>query len=369
MTTTTSPSPNSSGFSWKVRHSAWLLAVVLGAGYLSFVGFVYCAVRVRERKWVVVAALSVAATIVGYVILGATSDAAYLVELWLASIVFGVVVDVDYLAWRAKGADSPETPGTSGTSGRARKTRIALLERQLLGVVSSGDEVSMAQLGPCAAELRTLANAARTRRILSTTFAAAVRRAISDDILSSGEETWLNSVANALGIQPALELGRQPALQEEVAVARINDGRIGVLSSPQMVLQGGEQAYGEFRVSLMKEVTQREWRGASSGFSVPIGFGIRYRTGAVRGHSVVVGTQFVAEDAGVLTVTSLRTVYAGQRKTLEFKHEKLVSLQQFTDGLRLGVSNRQAAALFRFTHGSPTIAAALISYATAHRAH
>jgi len=61
-------------------------------------------------------------------------------------------------------------------------------------------------------------------------------------------------------------------------------------------------------------------------------------------------------------VTSSRTVFVGQKKTLEFRKDKLVGLEQFTDGIRLNVSNRQTASLFTMPAGqSPSIAAALIS--------
>jgi hypothetical protein len=79
---------------------------------------------------------------------------------------------------------------------------------------------------------------------------------------------------------------------------------------------------------------------------------------------VVVGTHLVADDTGILTITSDRAVFAGTKKTLEFRNDRLVSVQQYTDGLRLGVTNRQAASLFKFSDGSPGIAAALITCAT-----
>lgn len=74
-------------------------------------------------------------------------------------------------------------------------------------------------------------------------------------------------------------------MREEFLIACINDDRPPALAAPQMILRPGETAYGEFRVSLMKQVTQREWRGTSSGVSIPIGRtgirprGVRYARG------------------------------------------------------------------------------------------
>ena len=45
-----------------------------------------------------------------------------------------------------------------------------------------------------------------------------------------------------------------------------------------------------------------------------------------------------------------------------FRRDRLVGLGQYADGLRLSVSNRQTASLFRFAEGSSlAIAAALLS--------
>lgn len=112
MTVPIPPSANDSEYrAWRWRHSLWLLAPILGVGVLSFVGFVYCAVKVRERRWAVLATFSVVLTIVGYVLLstwtnsaGDASNAAsaYVFGLWAASVILGFVVNRDYLAWRAR---------------------------------------------------------------------------------------------------------------------------------------------------------------------------------------------------------------------------------------------------------------------------
>ena len=95
---------------WRLRHSLWMLAPILGCGALSFVGFVYCAARIRTKAWTAVALSSVLLTFLGYILVsvwtdskGNPSNAAtiYLIDLWLGSIVFAVVINKDYLAWRA----------------------------------------------------------------------------------------------------------------------------------------------------------------------------------------------------------------------------------------------------------------------------
>ena len=101
----------------------------------------------------------------------------------------------------------------------------------------------------------------------------------------------------------------------------------------------------------------------TSSVSVPLGAGIRYRVGGVRGRSVVVGSELIVQDAGGLHVTNQRVVFTGTAKTLEFRNDRMVGLEQFNDGLRLSVSNRQTASLFKLA--TPSIAAALITASVA----
>lgn len=98
---------------WRLRHSLWVLAPILGFGYLSFVGFAYCAARVRTPAWIVAAICSTVLTVVGYILVAVWTDASgapttaaivYNIDLWLASIIFAIVVNRDYLAWRARHA-------------------------------------------------------------------------------------------------------------------------------------------------------------------------------------------------------------------------------------------------------------------------
>ena len=157
---------------------------------------------------------------------------------------------------------------------------------------------------------------------------SAVVLVCDDDILSPTEEANLVNVCKALGLH--LRDLRAMNLQawEDLVVARINDGRPPTLSDPPMLAKRGEIAYAAFEVAVLKEVVRREWRGRSSGLSVPLGLGIRYSVGGSRGKSVVVGQDLVAADAGSLVITSERALFLGGQKTLEFRRDKLVGMEQ-----------------------------------------
>jgi hypothetical protein len=231
-----------------------------------------------------------------------------------------------------------------------------------------GDDDAVAALPAMVAEARAHYRAGQFEKRRAEILAAAVRSVITDDVLSEDEEAHLAGML--YGLDLTLDDLRKHDLDlfEEMVIARINDGRPPTLNAVQLMLKRGEVANAVFEpASLMKERAIRQYRGGSSGVSIPIGFGIRYRTSSSRGRSVVVGTELVEEDRGQLTITSARTVFVGARKTLEFRHDKLVGLQQFKDGLRLSVSNRQAASLIKIPRGaSPSIAAALISWQASH---
>lgn len=80
---------------WRVRHSAWLLAPILGIGMFSFVGFVYVALRVRSRKFWIACVIGCLGSALAWI----TADIALIV--WIGLIVYGFVINRDYLRWRA----------------------------------------------------------------------------------------------------------------------------------------------------------------------------------------------------------------------------------------------------------------------------
>lgn len=215
-----------------------------------------------------------------------------------------------------------------------------------------GDPVALEKLPAAVAEARNLWRGGAFDQKLTAVLTATVRDIMADDVLTDGEMERLMETSKALGVG----LGSLPEdAREELTIGLINAGCPPELDSPSVILRGDETAYAEAPAALMKTITKREFRGGSQGLSIPLGGGVRYRVGAMRGRSVVVGTELVAEDTGVLTVTSKRAVFTGSRKTLEFRRDKLVGLEQFKDGLRLNVSNRQTASLFKIGKGGAPV--------------
>jgi hypothetical protein len=161
-----------------------------------------------------------------------------------------------------------------------------------------------------------------------------------------------------------VEFGSIPEVRTAIRLG-LSQGGYFLQTDTTLLLKKGESALLESGADLLKEVTDREFRGASNGVSVPLGHGIRYRTGAVRGHMVTIGTHWATADTGALTVTDQRIVYHGGRKTLEFLFTKLATLNAYTDAIDLGVTNRQATSSFRV--GDPELVAGIIHAAVNHR--
>jgi hypothetical protein len=196
--------------------------------------------------------------------------------------------------------------------------------------------------------------------VAAETISAYAGVALADDILTEQEEQRFIEAAEALGI---VDLDRaEPALLARLLVAKVNDGRLMELESPERIIpKRGEIVHLQAHAGLLKEVAIREWQGGSSGVSFRIAKGVSYRTGAVRGKSVVVGSEIRIDDTGLLTVTSTRVCFLGDRKTVDIPYTKLVGLDVFSDGVTLRSSSRQNAVPFRLNEGYGEVVAATIN--------
>jgi hypothetical protein len=116
------------------------------------------------------------------------------------------------------------------------------------------------------------------------------------------------------------------------------------LPTNEIVLGPGEALF--FKVTgaaLLDARSTGHWEGASSGFSVPVGGGVRYRVGATRGHYVQGEPVLAAIDHGTVYVTNRRVVFTGPKQTREVAFAKLVGFQNDDEAgsTTFSVSNRQ----------------------------
>jgi hypothetical protein len=211
---------------------------------------------------------------------------------------------------------------------------------------------------------RTALSEKERRKRGAEAFRAFAENALADDFFTIDEEMAFSEVADALDVdQDAFETDFRDVLLR-MAVARANDGRLSVIEDPKLMTKKNEVVHLETGAGLMKEVVQREWRGGSSGVSFRVARGVRYHVGQVRGRSVVVGTELQVEDIGILSVTSQRAAFMGDRKTMEFPYAKLMGIEVFTDGISIRASNRQKTPLFKLEEDMGHVVAATLNAAT-----
>ena len=90
--------------------------------------------------------------------------------------------------------------------------------------------------------------------------------------------------------------------------------------------------------------------GGSSGVSIPVGAGIRFRVGAMKGQ-VIPGEELqVDKDQGVVMLTTERLIFTGPIKTQEWNFDKLLQLSTNDDesDYFISVSNSQKTSGVRF---------------------
>ena len=97
--------------------------------------------------------------------------------------------------------------------------------------------------------------------------------------------------------------------------------------------------------------TSSTYVGGSSGFSIPLVAGIRYRVGSFKGRVVPGEEMQIDKDSGMVKLTNQRLIFTGPLASSEWAFTKLLSSfsnPERTDFI-FGVSNRKKSSGLRFT--------------------
>ena len=97
--------------------------------------------------------------------------------------------------------------------------------------------------------------------------------------------------------------------------------------------------------------TASTYVGGSSGFSIPLVAGIRYRVGSFKGQVVPGEEMQIDKDSGMVKLTNQRLIFTGPLASSEWAFAKLLSSfsnPERTDFI-FGVSNRKKSSGLRFT--------------------
>ena len=97
--------------------------------------------------------------------------------------------------------------------------------------------------------------------------------------------------------------------------------------------------------------TPSRYVGRSSGFSIPIVAGIRYRVSAHSGTLVPGEAMQMDKDQGFVKLTNQRLIFAGSLETSEWAFSKILSVAKTETGddFLIGVSNRKKTSGLRFS--------------------
>jgi hypothetical protein len=140
-------------------------------------------------------------------------------------------------------------------------------------------------------------------------------------------------LAQALEIFTAASAGNQP------------DDQSLVQKKGELVLWTGTAIYH------VAGRTPSRYSGSSTGFSIPIAAGIRFRVGSHQGQMIPGEEMQMDKDQGMVKLTNQRLIFSGPIATTEWAFSKLLS--SFSNADRtdfiIGVSNRQKSSGLRFS--------------------
>lgn len=257
----------------------------------------------------------------------------------------------------------PNCGGLAKQERKAAETQYRSLLSELIGSTGSVNDI---ESNLPAVRQHAGISEKEAAELHSDSFRTFLETALEDDCLTQDEEARLMEIGRVLGIdQSSFDTGFAD-LRLRLFVARVNDGRIPIMSDPGMILKKAEVAHMSANAQLIKEVSVREYQGGYAGVSFRVAKGVRFHTGGVRGKSVVVGTKMEAADQGILTVTSQRAVFVGQRKSIELPYSKLLNLNVFEDGVQFHLSGRANPPLLKLEKGMGSVVAATINAACQH---
>ena len=170
----------------------------------------------------------------------------------------------------------------------------------------------------------------------------AVSVVLDDHLLTEDEEKGLMTVSSAFALSQEDLDGSgcytrvaQAALLRDLAEGN-KPNHVTIVGGTSFNYQKSEFPIWEFpQIDYYEDKTRRETVGRSSGVSVRVAKGVYFRTGASRGHSVEY-TDTLHRGSGTLVITNKHLYFGGSGlKALRVRHDKIVSVEQFTDGIEI----------------------------------
>jgi hypothetical protein len=177
------------------------------------------------------------------------------------------------------------------------------------------------------------------RSIVPPFWEKAVESAFEDGVLTRTEEDCLTVIARECGIGQE-ELDHNGSWTKVVRGAVLREVMEG--NTPDKVRVDGPIPFNFQKqetliwlfqnVKYFEQKTRRTYEGGSSGISVRIAKGVYLRSSAFKGHAVDY-TVTVPLGTGILGVTNKHLYFAGPEKTFRIRHDKIVAISPYSDGV------------------------------------
>ncbi len=168
-----------------------------------------------------------------------------------------------------------------------------------------------------------------------------VERAFDDGILTEEEQSNLTNLTDYFSLSQ-IELDQNGAFTKIVKGAVLRDVMNGIIPERVKIhgnipfnLQKTEKIIWVFQdVEYYEQKKRTQYVGGSQGVSMRIAKGLYYRTGAFKGERVETH-ETIHADTGIMGVTNKHIYFSGDVKGFRIKHDKIVSFEQFSDGIGL----------------------------------
>lgn len=179
----------------------------------------------------------------------------------------------------------------------------------------------------------------RLRSLLVSGWENAVNSVLDDELLSDEEESALTKLKDHFSLSQQLldENGAYSKVVKGAVLREIMNGnlpeRMKIDGGMPFNLQKSEKVVWMFQgVKYFEEKTRTRYVGGSQGVSIRIARGLYYRTGSFRGERVQ-SAETLHADTGLLAVTNKHIYFAGSSKRFRIAYGKIVSFEQFSDGI------------------------------------
>ena len=192
-------------------------------------------------------------------------------------------------------------------------------------------------------------DAGRRDRLLIGAFAAAVDRALEDDMLTVAEEHSLAAFRAHFGISDAASdrSGAATRVVKASILRQVLDGEVpdrndlGRGAVPFNLMKSEDLVWLVEDVKYLQTKTRREFRGSSQGLSIKVAKGVYYRPSTFKGRSVSY-EETVHADTGLLGATTKHLYFQGERERFRVRYDRIVSFEPYSDGIGIMRDNQRA---------------------------